>query len=67
MKKTGDLNFAIFFTDVLLLKKKKKQVIDVTKFILVFPTFRLKQQSLLRTRCCMKSSHSVLKLLSNGT
>ena len=30
---------------------KKYKLFDVTKFILVLPTFRLKQQSLSRTRC----------------
>ena len=30
---------------------KKYKLFDVTKFILVLPTFRLKQQSLPRTRC----------------
>ena len=45
MKKTGDLNFAIFFTDVLLLKKKKKQVNDVTKYIFVIPTNKKKKKT----------------------
>ena len=31
---------------------KKYKLFDVTKFILVLPTFQLKQQSLSRTRCC---------------
>ena len=30
---------------------KEYKLFDVTKFILVLPTFRLKQQSLSRTRC----------------
>ena len=45
---------------------KKYKLFDITKFILVLPTFRLIQQSLSRTRCLMKSLHFVLKLLSNG-
>ena len=47
--------------------QKGYKLFDVAKFILVLPTFRLTQQSLSWTRCCMKSLHSVLKLLSNGT
>ena len=41
---------------------KKYKLFDVTKFILVLPTFRLIQQSLSRTRCLMKSLHSVSKV-----
>ena len=46
-------------------KQKIIQFIRRTKFILVLPTFRLIQQS--RTKCSVKSLHSVSKLLSNGT
>ena len=38
---------------------KKNKLFDVTKFISVLPTFRLIQQSLSRTRCWMKSLHSI--------
>ena len=51
----------------LMVINKKYKLFDVTKFILVLPTFRLIQQSLSRARCRMKSLHSVSKLLSNGT
>ena len=46
---------------------KYYKLFDVTKSILVRPTFQQIQQSLSRTRCGMKSLHSVLKLLSNET
>ena len=46
---------------------KKYKLFDVTKFIVVLPTILLLQQSLSKTRCSMKSLHSVLKILSNGT
>ena len=37
---------------------KKYKLLDVTKFILVLPTFRMIQQSLSRTKCSMKSAIS---------
>ena len=43
-----------------------KKLFHITKFILVFPTFQLIQQSLSRTRSSMKSFNSVLKLLSKS-
>ena len=46
---------------------KKYTLCDVIKFILVLSTFRLIQQSLSRTRCWLKSLHSVSKLLLNWT
>ena len=49
------------------LSYKKYKLFDVAKFIFVLPMFRLIQQALSRTKWLMKSLHSVLKLLSNGT
>ena len=46
---------------------KKYTLCDVIKFILVLSTFPLIQQSLTRTRCWLKSLHSVSKLLLNWT
>ena len=43
------------------------KLFDYTKFISVLLTFLPIQQSLSKTKCWMKSLHSVLKLLSNGT
>ena len=42
------LDYAVEF---LLVIKRKYKLFDVTKFILVLPTFRLIQQSLSKTRC----------------
>ena len=49
-----------------MLGYKKYKLFNVTRFILVLPTFRLIQQSLSKTRCWIKGLHSVLKSLSNG-
>ena len=46
---------------VMIINKKYK-LFNVTKFISVLPTFSLIQQSLSRTRCWMKSLHSVSKI-----
>ena len=47
--------------------KKKYKLFDLTKFILVLPTFLMIQQSLSKTKCSMKCLHSGSKLPSNGT
>ena len=51
--KYGKIGIVISVTQYLHhnLGYKKYKLFDVTKFILVLPTFRLKQQSLSRTRC----------------
>ena len=51
LKKVKTLNTAKASQQSDIPTKNLKQNLDITKFILVLPTFRLKQQSLSRTRC----------------